>query len=169
MNMEFVKDTCWMYSNKFGQSSKNFFLTGKTGLGKTFLSTCIAKVVSEKGFSVVYDTANSVFSKFEEEKFSKYDDISEVKSDINRYMSCDLFILDDLGTEMTTAFTISAFYNLINTRLVSGKKTIISSNLAPEDIIKRYSPQIASRILGEYQVLKFTGKDIRLIKNYGGK
>lgn len=163
-NMEFVRDTCWTYSNKFGASSKNLFLTGGTGLGKTFLSTCIAKVVSEKGFSVVYDRANTVFSKFEEEKFQKYEDVSQAKSDINRYLSCDLLILDDLGTEMTTSFTVSALYDLVNTRLVSGKKTIISSNLEPSELSKRYSPQIASRILGEYEILKFTGSDIRLLK-----
>ena len=166
MNMEFVKDTCWTYSHRFGSSSKNFYLTGSTGLGKTFLSTCIAKVVSEKGYSVVYDTAGAVFSKFEEEKFSRGDDVSDAESDINRYMTCDLLILDDLGTEMTTAFTVSALYNLVNTRLTSGKKTIISSNLPPEELSTRYSPQIASRIIGEYQILKFTGSDIRIIKKY---
>ena len=164
MNMEFVRDTCWTYSHRFGNTSKNFYLTGSTGLGKTFLSTCIAKVVSENGYSVVYDTAVSLFNKFEEDKFSKDEDLSEVRGDINRYLSCDLLILDDLGTEMTTSFVVSALYSLVNTRLTSGKKTIISSNLPPEALAGRYSPQIASRILGEYQILKFTGSDIRIIK-----
>ncbi len=163
-NMEFVRDTCWTYSHRFGNTSKNFYLTGSTGLGKTFLSTCIAKVVSENGYSVVYDTAVSLFNKFEEDKFSKDEDLSEVRGDINRYLSCDLLILDDLGTEMTTSFVVSALYSLVNTRLTSGKKTIISSNLPPEALAGRYSPQIASRILGEYQILKFTGSDIRIIK-----
>lgn len=164
--MEIVREVCWSYASRFSPASGNLLLYGSTGLGKTFLSTCIAKVVSEKGYSVVYDTAGSVFSKFEEEKFSREDDNSEAKSDIARYLSCDLMILDDLGTEMTTAFTVSALYNLINTRLTTkGKKTIISTNLLPVDISKRYSPQIASRILGEYSALKFVGKDIRLLKN----
>ena len=114
----------------------------------------------------MYDTAVSLFGKFEEEKFSKDEDLADVRGDINRYMSCDLLILDDLGTEMTTFFVVSALYSLVNTRLTTGKKTIISSNLPPEALADRYSPQIASRILGEYQVLKFTGSDIRIIKKY---
>ncbi len=161
-NMEIVKYTCWTYANKFGPHSSSLYLTGAPGLGKTFLSACIAKVVSERGFSVVYDTAVSVFQNFEEEKFAKFDDISEARGQINRYLSCDLLILDDLGTELTTAFTVTALYTIVNTRLVSGKKTIISSNLPAEEIYSRYSPQIASRIMGEYTVLKFMGSDIRL-------
>ena len=162
--METIRDTCWTYSNRFGKNSANLYLTGGTGLGKTFLSTCIAKVVSEKGFSVVYDTAGSVFSKFEDEKFSKYDDMTQVRSDINRYTSCDLLILDDLGTEMKTAFTVSAFYSLVNSRLLSGKKTVISSNLDPSLLGKRYSVQISSRIIGNYEILRFAGRDIRILK-----
>lgn len=163
-NMDIVYETCIRYAEKFGKSSYNLFFHGGTGLGKTFLSSCIAKVVSERGYSVVYDTAQSVFSKFEEDKFSKSDDISETRNDIHRYMTCDLLIMDDLGTELTTSFVVSALYNLINTRLVSGKKTIISSNFSIDELKERYSPQIMSRLEGEYQSLPFYGRDIRLIK-----
>lgn len=163
-NMEIVYEICVSYARRFGSSSPNLFMHGGTGLGKTFLSTCIAKVVSENGFSVVYDTAGSVFSKFEEEKFSRAADPDEVRSDIRRYMTCDLLILDDLGTEMTTSFTVSALYSLINTRITSGKKTVISTNLSPDEIYRRYSPQIASRLEGEFQVLPFYGRDIRILK-----
>lgn len=163
-NMECVYETCRVYTGKFGVGSGSLFFTGAPGLGKTFLSACIAREVSEKGYSVVYDTAQSIFSRFEDEKFSKNHEQEETRSDIARYINCDLLILDDLGTEMTTAFTVSALYDLINSRLAAGKQTIINSNLGIGEIRKRYSPAIASRLEGEYQKLSFFGKDIRLIK-----
>lgn len=162
--MDMVYETCINYAERFGEKSNNLFLYGDTGLGKTFLSTCIAKVVSERGYSVVYDTAISIFSKFEEEKFSRSDDLEGIKSETRRYLSCDLLIMDDLGTEMSTAFTVSALYMLVNTRLQKGKKTIISSNLSPGELQARYSKQTTSRLLGEYQVLRFCGSDIRQLK-----
>lgn len=162
--MALVYDTCMDYAMRFARRSTNLYLSGGTGLGKTYLSACIARVVSNKGFSVVYDTAASIFSKFEEEKFSKSDDLSMVRSEIRRYLECDLLIMDDLGTEMTTSFTISALYELVNTRLTNGRKTIINSNLSADELYQRYSPQIASRIEGEYHVLNFCGRDIRLLK-----
>ena len=164
-NMEVVYEICVEYARKFSPESLNLFLSGGTGLGKTFLSTCIAKVVSEKGFSVVYDTAGSVFTKYEECKFTRFsDDIDAIRADVRRMETCDLFILDDLGTEMSTSFVTSALYTLLNTRLTTGKKTIISSNLSIEELGRRYSSPILSRLQGEYQVLKFFGRDIRLIK-----
>ena len=92
-------------------------------------------------------------------------DPEEAKNEANRLTQCDLLILDDLGTEMTTAFTISALYELINTRLLKNRKTIISSNLAIFELRNRYSEQIMSRLEGEYQVLTFRGNDIRKIRN----
>ena len=163
-NMDLVYEICVRYAETFGKKSKNLFMSGSTGLGKTFLSTCIAKVVSEKGYSVVYDTAGSIFARFEDEKFSKDDDTAAARADVNRYLSCDLLIIDDLGTELTTAFVTSALYNLINTRLVTGKKTIISSNCSMQELRGKYSPQIMSRLQGEYEVLSFYGRDIRLLK-----
>jgi len=163
--MELVYETCLEYARKFGEGSGSLFFNGAPGLGKTFLSSCIAKVVSEKGYSVVYDTAADVFSRFENEKFGRgVDDEETVHSDINRYMTCDLLILDDLGTEMTTAFVVSALYYIVNTRLASRRQTIISSNLSVEDIRRRYSPAIASRLEGEYQTLRFRGSDVRLLR-----
>lgn len=163
--MGMVYEICLQYANRFNGGMDNLFMSGAPGLGKTFLSTCIARVVAESGFSVVYDTAVSVFSRFEEERFSRANtDVDELRADIGRYMNCDLLILDDLGTEMTTAFTISALYDLINTRIRTNKKTIISSNLTADDIRRRYSPQIASRLDGDYKLLRFAGRDIRKIK-----
>lgn len=159
--METVYDFCSEYARNFSDNSLNLFLQGATGLGKTFLSTCIAKVVSERGFSVVYDTASGVFSRYEDEKFGR-SDISDARAGIRRLETCDLLILDDLGTEFATAFVASALYTLLNTRLTTGKKTVISSNLSVPELSARYSAPIMSRLLGEFYVLKFAGEDVRL-------
>jgi len=164
-SMEIIYETCVEYARKFSVKSMNLFFNGAPGLGKTFLSACIARVVSENGHSVVYDMASTVFSKFEDAKFSRSDDADESRSEIKRYLECDLLILDDLGTEMTTVFTVSALYELINTRLVAGRKTIVNSNLTLYELRRRYSEQIMSRLEGEYQVLIFRGDDIRRKRN----
>ncbi len=160
---------CSEYASKFGSDSVNLLFRGGTGLGKTFLSASIAKVVSEKGFSVVYDTAISVMEAFELQKFDRGgDDAEETASRVRRYTDCDLLILDDLGTEMTTNFTQSALYSLVNGRLLKGGKTIITTNLSEDELHRRYSPQIVSRLEGEYLPLKFAGRDIRAIKHERG-
>lgn len=162
-------NNCREYSEHFGEHSDNLLFRGGTGLGKTFLSACIAKVVSEKGFSVVYDTCVSVMDAFEAQKFDRNAGNSdETSAQVKRYLNCDLLILDDLGTEMTTAFTQSALYTLINARLAGGRKTIISANLTDEELEKRYSTQLVSRIRGEYEVLQFRGRDIRMVKKDRG-
>ena len=163
-NMTRVLDVCRNYATKFGKFYfDNLYLYGAPGLGKTFLSACIARTVSENGFSVVYDTAGNIFSAFEAQKFSKdEEDAREARGEINRYLNCDLLIVDDLGCELTTALTQANLYTLINSRLVSGKRTVISSNLSPDDLRRRYTPQIASRLEGEFRALPFFGEDIRL-------
>ena len=165
-NMELVYEVCLNYAQKFGRFYfKNLFLSGAPGLGQTFLSACIARTVSEAGFSVVYDTAGNIFAQFELKKFRRdAQDAQEAKDETRRYLNCDLLILDDLGSELTTQFTQSALYELVNTRLVAGRCTVISSNLSMDEAARRYSPQIASRLAGEYHVLHFFGDDIRLLK-----
>ncbi|MCI8304017.1 MAG: ATP-binding protein [Lawsonibacter sp.] len=165
-NMELVYDVCLNYATKFGRFAiKNLFLSGPPGLGKTFLSACIARTVSERGFSVVYDSAANIFSQFEARKFLRDSpDGLEARDETRRYRGCDLLILDDLGSELTTQFIQSALYELINTRLVEDKHTVISSNLPIEEAARRYAPQIASRLEGEYHILHFFGDDIRLLK-----
>ena len=165
-NMELVYDVCVKYATKFGRFAlRNLYLTGAPGLGKTFLSACIARTVSERGFSVVYDTALNVFTQFEDRKFLRdSSDALDARDETRRYLSCDLLILDDLGSELTTQFTRSALYELINTRLISNRHTVISSNLTMEEAARQYTPQIASRLDGEYHVLHFFGDDIRLLK-----
>lgn len=165
-NMEFIRDFCSNYAQKFGKFLfPNLFLSGDPGLGKTFLSACIARTVSENGFSVVYDTAGNIFAQFEARKFLRDSpDGIGARDETRRYLNCDLLILDDLGSELTTQFTQAALYELINTRLVSGRHTVISSNLSMAEIAQRYAPQIASRLEGEYHALHFFGDDIRLLR-----
>ncbi|MBQ8974518.1 MAG: ATP-binding protein [Oscillospiraceae bacterium] len=166
--MEYVYDYCMEYALKFGKHKYNLFLNGGTGLGKTFLSACIAKVVANSGYSVVYDTAQGVFSEFETCQFSKNEEeVTAAKAETRRILGCDLLIIDDLGTEMTTSFTVSALYEIVNTRLINGKRTVINSNLTLEQMRQRYSPQIMSRLEGEYRRLTFYGEDIRLKKSRG--
>lgn len=159
-------DLCQDYANHFSAQSDNLLLSGEPGLGKTFLSACIARVVSERGFSVVYDTAGHIFAQLEDKCFHRDGDGAE--EDARRYRDCDLLIVDDLGTEMVNAFVQSALYQLINGRLVNGKKTVINTNLSPRQIGERYSPQILSRLEGEYSILPFFGDDIRRLKREQG-
>jgi len=163
--MEIVYQTCVEYARKFGEKSMNLFLNGAPGLGKTFLSACIARVVAENGHSAVYDTSAAMFSKFEEARFLRTDDIEEARTGIKRYLECDLLIIDDLGTEMTNNFVVSTLYELVNTRLITDKKTIVNSNLTLDELRQRYSEQIMSRLEGEYQVLTLRGDDIRRKRN----
>ncbi|MBQ3480923.1 MAG: ATP-binding protein [Oscillospiraceae bacterium] len=148
------------FAERFPEAD-SLLLQGGTGLGKTFLSACVARAVAAKGFSVCYDTAAAVIGSFEAQKFSR-DESADAR--VKRMLSCDLMILDDLGTEMPTPMAESALYTLINTRLVENRKTIISTNLSFDEMAKRYSGQICSRIRGEYRLLPFVGRDIRLIK-----
>ena len=140
-NMEFIFDVCSSYARKFGRFYfRNLFLTGAPGLGKTFLSACIARTVSESGFSVVYDTAVNIFTRFEEQKFARDRlEAGEAKDETRRYLGCDLLILDDLGSELSTPFVQSALYTLINTRLTADKRTVISSNLTMEELADHVS------------------------------
>ncbi len=166
-HMEMVWRICRRYAETFGEGSGNLFLTGAPGLGKTFLSACIAGAVAERGCSVVYDTAVNVVSRFEEARFGRRGEQEEAEADVRRCLRCDLLILDDLGTEMSTAFSVSVIYELLNTRLREGKSMVVSSNLSAEELGRRYSPQIGSRLAGGFENLKFYGRDIRLQKKEG--
>lgn len=154
-------DFCWDYIERFGEEKGNILFTGKAGRGKTFLSSCIAKELMDRRFSVVYLSAVDMFDFLSKYKFD-YDPSEEVQ-EMNQYiLDCDLLIIDDLGTEMVTQFTVSALYSVINDRMMAHKPVILSTNLSPEELRTRYSAQIASRILGTYQVLQFLGNDIRM-------
>lgn len=163
--MELTLAVARAYAEGFGPDSTNLLLQGGTGLGKTFLSGCIARTVSAKGCSVVYETAQEAFGAFEEQKFSRdAETYTAATEKVKRILNCQLLILDDLGTELTTSFTQSALYNIINSRLTAKRKTIISTNLSDAELAARYIPQITSRIGGEYDKLPFMGRDIRAIR-----
>ena len=162
--MEKTYETCRRYAATFGSKSGNLLFSGETGLGKTFLSACIARAVAENGHSVVYETAGHLFTALERAKFGGSE---EERKAVEKYTACDLLIVDDLGTEMPGQFVTSSLYNLVNDRILSGKATIISTNLNTEDLSKRYSPQIASRLRGNYVRVPFLGDDIRMKKNWG--
>lgn len=165
-NVKRVVTVCEGFARRFPDYPlHNLLLSGGTGLGKTFLSGCIAREVSGRGYSVVYDTAISLFSTFEAKKFSR--DLGQerqARDDTRRYLNCDLLILDDLGSELTTPLAQSTLYEVVNSRLQGGKHTIISTNLSMEQIGARYTPQVVSRLAGAYQELTFYGDDIRLMR-----
>lgn len=164
-HMERILKICRAYADDFGPDSTNLLFYGGPGLGKTFLSTAIARVVAEKGFSVVYDSVTPLLNIFEIQKFARdTGEAPDADSRVRQILGCDLLIIDDLGTEMTTSFAVSALYTIINSRLLSGHKTIISTNLTPEQFLPRYNAQIDSRLKGEYLSLDFTGLDIRTLK-----
>lgn len=159
-----VVKVCEGYARQFpGYQLENLLLSGNTGLGKTFLSGCIAREVSRRGFSVVYDTAGRVFDAFESRRFARDSERErQARDDARRYLNCDLMILDDLGSERNLPSAQAGLYELVNDRLQSGRHTIISSNLSTEQIGERYGPQVASRLRGKYRELTFFGEDLRL-------
>ena len=167
--METVFGICYDYALDFGRRRENYLFRGGTGLGKTFLAACIAREVARQGFSVVYKTAVEALGAYEDQRFER-DAGASARADalVRRMGECDLLILDDLGTEMVTEFTRSALYTLINTRLVGRKKTVITTNLTAAQMEKNYTPQIDSRLEGEFQVLSFAGSDIRILKKERG-
>jgi len=162
--MEKTYQTCRRYAYGFTEKSGNLLFSGDTGLGKTFLSACIARTVADRGFSVVYESAGHLFSKLERAKFSGDE---QAREEVKKYNECDLLIVDDLGTEMPGQFTTAALYALVNDRLLAGKAMIISTNLNTDDLSRRYSAQIASRLRGSFTRVAFLGDDIRVKKNWG--
>lgn len=138
----------------------NLLLCGSTGLGKTHLSSAIAKRVIERGFDVKYESVQNVLADFEHDRFrSGYG--SELESRSQVYLDTELLILDDLGTEMTNTFTVSVLYQIINTRINQGRPTVISTNLLQSELRERYGDRVASRIFGEFRPLLFCGRDVR--------
>ena len=157
--MQLTFNQCRRYAREFSRKSPSLLFTGEPGLGKTFLSACIARYVADNGFSVVYDTVSKLISDFEATRFGSD------RTDLTRkYFECDLLIIDDLGTELSNQFTQSVLYQVINTRIMDEKPVIISTNLNDERLRRQYAPAIASRLTGTYQVCRFLGHDIRQIR-----
>ncbi len=159
-------EICKRYAAEFdGKECRNLVMMGNTGLGKTHLSTSVAKELIERGFDVVYDSVQNILADFENERFNRsYDNQGENRT--ARYFECDLLIIDDLGTEISNQFTVSVIYNLINTRHNNDRSTVINTNLSQKELRTRYTDRVASRIFGEYAPLIFLGGDVREKKLY---
>ena len=162
--MALTLQRCRNYADAFAPGSGNLLFVGNTGLGKTFLSACIANAVTEKGCSVAYESAPRLFAKLEKNRFNPDE---QSREDVRKLSQSDLLIIDDLGTEMAGGFVTAALYELVNQRLLEEKSMIISTNLNVEEMAKRYSPQIASRLQGNFKGMTFVGQDIRVLKNRG--
>ncbi len=147
------------YANNFTRESDSLLLVGGTGLGKTHLSSAIARRVIEKGYDVVYESAEDIFREIGREIFKA--DYSNTEPEYYRFFDCDLLIIDDLGSELTTPSTVSYLYNILNTRINKGLPTIISTNNSSEEIKRKYDERIASRLFGEYIIHLFKGNDQR--------
>lgn len=162
--MDKTFQVCRRYAMTFAPSSGNLLFVGGTGLGKTFLSACIARAVADRGYSVIYETSGRLFGRLEQARFGNDEN---AKRETAQYNACDLLILDDLGTEMPGQFVTAALYALINDRLLANKPMVISTNLNVDELSRRYNPQIASRLHGGFRMLTFVGEDIRVMKNRG--
>ena len=165
-NMARIWSGSQKFIKNFDVSFENLLLHGKTGLGKTFLSNCIAKELLDKGKTVLYTSAAGLFKTVEDARFNR-----EENEDASAFLAMvpivDLLIIDDLGTEFATTVTNSELFNIINTRLLNKKSTIISTNLDPRHLEDYYNDRITSRIYGEYTVMHFIGEDIRVAKKHG--
>ena len=140
-------------------------MMGNTGLGKTHLSLAIAAVVTQNGYGVVYGSVNNLVSKLEKEHFGRDEDNGTLES----LLTCDLLILDDLGTEFRTAFSTAELYNIANTRQMAKRPTIISTNLTMKELEAAYSSRFTSRIIADYVRCLFQGEDIRQKKRMMGQ
>lgn len=155
-------DTVRRYAETFSpKESGSLLFMGGTGLGKTHLSSALAKAVIDRGYDVLYESAQNIFSELENSKF-RGDADSQNRS--GRYFETELLIMDDLGAEFGTAFSVSCLYNIVNTRLCRALPTVISTNLSAEEMAARYGERIFSRLFGEYTPLLFCGRDIRMEK-----
>lgn len=151
-----VKD----YAEEFSQNRcDNLLMMGGTGLGKTHLSSALAKRIVERGFDVQYVSALKMISDFEGERFK-----GEGSSNTSRYYDCDLLIIDDLGCEVSNQFTVSCVYDVVNMRINLKKSTVISTNLSQSELRAKYWDRITSRLFGEYRPLLFVGTDVRAQK-----
>ncbi len=163
--MRAVFSRCTKFANSFsGEGSGNLLLCGPSGLGKTLMASSIANAVADRGYLSIYKSSYKLFQFMEDYKFSKID--REAYSATNDALyDCDLLVIDDFGTEFITSYTQSAFFDLLSTRLDSGKSTVISTNLPLEKIAEVYQERVMSRLKNEFEVLRFAGEDIRAIKN----
>lgn len=158
---EKIKNSCRKYAVNFTTSSPNIMFMGGTGLGKTHLSLAIANVVINRGYSVVYGTTQNILGDLQNENFGRDENI---RYNERAVLNCDLLILDDLGTEFKSSYTVACLYNIINSRISSKLPTIISTNIGFDELEEKYDQRIVSRVAGEYTKFMLVGNDIRYIK-----
>lgn len=154
-NLELVRT----YAETFDGRGDNLLFCGGTGLGKTHLSTALARRVMERGYDVSYTSAINLFGAFEAARFGN--NTAGGGEEPARYHECELLIIDDLGTEVVNQFTVSCLYMVLNNRLNAGQATVVSTNLSPKEIKERYVDRVASRLLGEFRPVLFVGTDVR--------
>lgn len=158
-----VKQMSHNYVEQFGKKKGNILFQGDTGVGKTFLTNCIAKDLIDRYFSVIYLSSTDLFHIFAKNTFERSTE-EEMKDMYQHILDCDLLIIDDLGTELNNSFVSSQFFYCINERLMRKNGTIISTNLDMEGITDRYTERVASRIISEYMITPLYGTDIRTKK-----
>lgn len=161
-HMANVLEYCRDWAKYFTRSSNGLIMLGKTGLGKTHLSLAIAGTVIDKGYNVYYASVQNIMNKLEKEHFGKS---ASEESIADELFECDLLILDDLGAEFSTQFTVAQLYNILNTRMINSLPTVISTNLSMKEIEDKYSQRVASRIVGSAVPIQFCGRDVRQIMN----
>ena len=158
--MENTLQKCFNYAKGFTLSSKSMLFFGGVGLGKTHVSKAIGKMVIDKGFDVFYIPFTTLAQKLENAKFGRSDDSFE--DFLSPVLDCELLILDDVGAEFTTGFTVSLLYEIVNTRLIKNIPTIINTNLDDDDLREKYGERTASRLANCYSFMVFKGEDIRM-------
>lgn len=163
-NMRIILESSRHFVDTFDSSGENLLLYGNTGVGKTFLTHCIAKELLDRSYTVVYLTSLKLFDILETYKFDRDLSQAEKTAGAAYIFDSDLLIIDDLGTELNNSFTSSQLYHCIDTRQNNRRSTIISTNLSFDDLRNRYSERIFSRITSSYSLWKLTGDDIRLKK-----
>lgn len=161
-NMLNILSICEKFIMDFKKDNgENLLFYGTTGLGKTYMCNCIAKDLLDKGFTVVYQTSFKILEILEDYKFKRDSNNKLIEENYRNLFDCDLLIIDDLGTELTNSFTTSEIFNIVNTRLVSGKKILISTNLSPSQLGSTYTQRTLSRILDKFRMIRFMGDDLR--------
>lgn len=165
--MQIICDKASDFAETFDETGENFLIMGNAGTGKTFISSCVANRALERGKTVYYQTAFRLFELFENAKFNKGDE--EAQETVKFVYDVDLLIIDDLGTEFQTQFTSAVLFDIINSRIISGKSTMISSNLGLEELSNLYSQRVVSRFMGDYKLYRTLGKDLRALKRVTAK
>ena len=160
--MRQVHTWCKEYVENFEKKGGNLIFTGSTGVGKTFLTNCIAKALIDQYQSVIYLSSNDLFDVFSKNKFH-YDTEEEMKDMYQYILDCDLLIIDDLGTELNNTFVSSQLFYCINERMNMNRSTIISTNLSLTQLRDSYTDRVTSRIM-RYRIIPLYGRDIRLLK-----